>query len=133
MVILIVRTLFLMKTTVRRSAGYVKNGEPRKAIDLFHEIRDADAHVQTDAMLTSVKKIPSAVSARDASNPRLLTSLLDALMMCSDVKSAESVFNTCKKKTLEMFGVMMKGILLTVAFLSSPIYDRSALFRVCEE
>jgi hypothetical protein len=131
-------TLFSMNTIFTLSAGYVKNNEASKAIDLFHEIKnpdevtqilvlDACAQLQTDAMLTLVGKISSNVCLSDASNPHLVTSLLDALMMCGDVKSAESLFNTLKKKALEMYGAMIKGI------RCSMICDRNALFRIRQE
>ena len=100
--------------------GYVENNEPSKAIDLFHEIENpngvirtlvlnACAQLQSAAALTLVKRISSHLSEADISNPYLVTSLLDALIKCGDIKSAESVFMTTKKKSLEMYGTMMSG------------------------
>ena len=39
----------------------------------------------------------------------LVASLLDALMKCNDISAAESLFNRMTKKTLSMYGAMMKG------------------------
>ena len=103
-----------------RSVGYVKNNAASKAIDLFHEIENpneviqllllnACAQLQTNRALALVKKISVNFSLSDASNPRLLTSLLDALMKCGDVQSAESVFTRLTKKSLQMCAAMMTG------------------------
>jgi hypothetical protein len=109
-----------MKTIFILSAGYVKNNKASKAIDLFHEIDtpnevilllllNACAQLQTNVALALVQQISSNVSLSDASNPHLVTSLLDALMKCGDVKSAESVFTTIKKISSEMCAAMMNG------------------------
>jgi hypothetical protein len=101
-------------------SGYVKNNEARKAIELFEKIEkpnevililvlNACAQLQTNEALELVKKISSNVSTSAESNSQLTTSLLDALMKCGDVKSAESIFGIVTKRTLEMYGAMMKG------------------------
>jgi pentatricopeptide repeat protein len=98
----------------------VTNKEAKKAIDLFHGINNpnevivvlalnACAQLQTKEALDLVKRISSNLSESFRAHPRLMTSLLDALMKCGDVKSAESVCSEMKKKTVEMYGAMMKG------------------------
>jgi pentatricopeptide repeat protein len=102
------------------SLGFVKNKEPRRAIDLFEKIPNpnevivvlllnACAQLQTKETLDLVKRISLNPSKSFLSNSYLMTSLLDALMKCGDVKSAESVFARMTKKPPEMFGAMMKG------------------------
>ena len=98
----------------------MKNKEASKAINLFHGIDkpnevilvlvlNACAQLQTNEALDLVKRISSNLSPSHQSHRHLMTSLLDALMKCGDVKSAESIFTEMKKKPLEMYGAMMKG------------------------
>ena len=102
------------------SKGYVKNKQASKAIDLFQQIENpnevvlmvvlnACAQLQTDAALTLVKNISSDLFESDAWNPQLVTSQLDALMKCGDVKFAESIFNELNNKTLEMYNAILSG------------------------
>ena len=102
------------------SLGYVENNLPREAIDLFKEIQHPDtvniiilfnacAQLKTEEALNFAKKISQECPKSFYSNPRLVTSLLDALMKCSDVKEAELLFAKSKKKVLSMYGAMMKG------------------------
>src|SRR5271163_340198 len=91
-----------------------------KAIDLFNEIKNpneviivllfnACAQLETQEALNLVKKVLSQIPKSFHSNDYLLTSLIDALMKCGDVNYAQSLFDTSTKKTLEMYGAMMKG------------------------
>jgi pentatricopeptide repeat protein len=91
-----------------------------KAIDLFNEIKNpneviivllfnACAQVETQEALNLVKKVSSQIPKSFHSNHFLLTSLIDALMKCGNVNYAQSLFDTPTKKTLEMYGAMMKG------------------------
>ncbi|CAF5205571.1 unnamed protein product, partial [Rotaria magnacalcarata] len=64
----------------------------------------------TKEALDLVKKTSEQIPKSFYSNPRLLTSLLDALMKCGDVARAESLFHSSKQKILPMYGAMMKGI-----------------------
>ncbi|CAF5164381.1 unnamed protein product, partial [Rotaria magnacalcarata] len=100
--------------------GYVDNNLPEKAIDLFNEVENPDdvhmlllfnscAQLKTKEALDLVKKISKQIPKSFYSNPRLLTSLLDALMKCGDVAHAEALFYSSKEKVLPMYGVMMKG------------------------
>jgi pentatricopeptide repeat protein len=101
-------------------SGYVHNALPNKAIDIFNEIRYPDeiiitilfnacAQSGTKASLDLVKKALAEIPKSFHSNPRLLTSLLDALMKCEDVEYAESLFMKSTNKVLSMYGVMMNG------------------------
>ncbi|CAF2096590.1 unnamed protein product, partial [Rotaria magnacalcarata] len=100
--------------------GYVDNNLPEKAIDLFIEVENPDevninllfnacAQLKTKEALDLVKKISQQIPKSFYSNPRLLTSLLDALMKCGDVAHADALFYSSKEKVLPMYGAMMKG------------------------
>ncbi|CAM4849170.1 unnamed protein product, partial [Rotaria magnacalcarata] len=100
--------------------GYVDNNLPEKVINLFNEIENpndvnmillfnACAQLKTKEALDLVKKTSKEIPKSFYSNPRLLTSLLDALMKCGDVAHAESLFYISKQKVLPMYGAMMKG------------------------
>ena len=92
----------------------------RKAIEIFNEIQNPDeiivtlffnacAQLQTSEALLLVKKILKQMPKSFQSDPFLLTSLLDALMKCGDVLSAQELFNNTMEKSTEMYGAMMKG------------------------
>ena len=98
----------------------MKNKEGKRAVDLFHQIANPDAvililvlnacaQLQTQEALDLVKNVSSNLSSVHRSHPQLVTSLLDALMKCGDVKSAEFIFDEVNRKTLAMYGAMMKG------------------------
>ena len=100
--------------------GYVTHNLAQKAIDLYHQIRTPDdiiinlllnacAQLRGEEELKLVKTVLSTLSKSSLSNPILLTSLLDALMKCGDVPSAQLFFSRSAKKVLPMYGVMMKG------------------------
>jgi hypothetical protein len=102
------------------SSGYIKNNLANKAIDLFNQIKNPDelnitvlfnacAQLRTDEALSLVKKISKDIPKSFYSNPRLVTSLLDALMKCGDVQHAELLFDTSRTKILPMYGAMMNG------------------------
>ncbi|CAM2699210.1 unnamed protein product [Rotaria socialis] len=104
----------------KRKQCYVDNNLPEKAIDLFNEIEYPDdvnriilfnacAQLKTKEALDLVKKTSKQIPKSFYSNPRLLTSLLDALMKCGDVAHAESLFYSSKQKVLPMYGAIMKG------------------------
>ncbi len=70
---------------------------------------NACAESGTTEALDLVNKVLKQIPISSYSNPRLLTSLLDALMKCGDVASAQSLFDSSTNKTLSMFGAMMQG------------------------
>ena len=99
----------------------MKNKKPTKAIELFNTIDkpneiiltlllNACAQIQTKESLNLVKKILSSLPKSLNVDHFLLTSLLDALMNCGDIKSAESVFNRITRRFPEMYGAMIKGL-----------------------
>ncbi|CAF1308155.1 unnamed protein product [Adineta steineri] len=100
--------------------GYIKNKQASKAIDLFNQIDKPDeiiinlffnawAQSGTPEALHLVKKVSNKIPKSFHSNSILITSLLDALMKCGDIKHAESLFDKSINKTLDMYGAMMKG------------------------
>jgi hypothetical protein len=100
--------------------GYVHNDLPNKALDIFNDIKDPNeviittmfngcAQLRTKASLDLVKKVLKQIPKSFYSDPRLLTSLLDALMKCGDVHNAELLFVKSTNKVLPMYGAMMKG------------------------
>ncbi|CAF1278734.1 unnamed protein product, partial [Adineta steineri] len=100
--------------------GYIENNQPNKAADLFNNIQNPSevniiislngcAQLGTEKILNLVKNISKQIPKSFYSNPRLLTSLLDALMTCGDISYAELLFNSSITKYSEIYGAMMKG------------------------
>ena len=100
--------------------GYIANGMPDNAVDLFSRVSNpntiiitlllnACAQLGTDEALHQVKTVTSRVSKSSYSDAILLTSLLDALMRCGDVVAARSHFDASATKVPPMYGAMMKG------------------------
>ena len=114
-------TLFMMNSlSVSLFQGYMTNNLVQKAIDLYQHIRTSDdvitilffnacAQLRTEEALKSVKTVLSTLAKSSLSNSFLVTSLLDALMKCGDVSSAQLVFDRSPRKVLPMYGAMMKG------------------------
>ncbi len=101
-------------------SGYLENNQANKAIELFNEVKNPDeivviillnacAELRTNEALNLVKKVSSTIPKSFHFNPRLLTSLLDALMKCGDIEHAQSLFNASTNKVLSMYGAMIKG------------------------
>jgi hypothetical protein len=102
------------------SSGYIQNNQINKAIALFNEIESPDAiivtllfnacgNLGTNEALNLAKTVFKQIPQYFHSDVYLLTSFMDALMKCGDVLSAQTLFDTSTKKTLPMYGVMMKG------------------------
>ncbi|CAF3518869.1 unnamed protein product [Adineta steineri] len=100
--------------------GYIKNNQTNKAMDLFHEINKPDevivillfntcAQLGTEEALNLAKRVSKETPQLFYSNPRLLTSLLDALIKCGDMEHAQLLFDRSTKKVLSMYGAMMSG------------------------
>ncbi|CAF1033255.1 unnamed protein product [Rotaria sp. Silwood1] len=111
---------FHILTSLIHFYSYIKNNIPMKAIDLFNKIENPDkviiifvfnacAALGTSEALDLTKKTLEKMSKSLYSNSYILSSVLDALMKCGDVKYAESVFNSSTNKDLSMYGAMMKG------------------------
>ncbi|CAF3999535.1 unnamed protein product, partial [Rotaria sordida] len=99
--------------------SYIRNNQANKAIDVFNKIKNPDeiivnllfnacAQLSTNEALTLVNHVSSQMPKSSYSNTRLLTSLLDVWMKCGDVTNAELLYNKSTKKTLTMYGAMMK-------------------------
>ncbi|CAM4794541.1 unnamed protein product [Rotaria magnacalcarata] len=100
--------------------GYIKNNQANKAIDLFNEIKNpneviimvlfnACAQLGTIEALNLTKKVSKEIPKSFHLNPRLITSLLDALMQLGHVVDAHLLFSRSQNKVLPMYGAMMKG------------------------
>ncbi|CAF1267110.1 unnamed protein product [Adineta steineri] len=83
--------------------GYIESNQPNKVIDLFNTIQNpsevniiisfnACAQLGTEKVLNLVKK--------------------NALMTCGDISYAELLFNSSITKDSEIYGAMMKGLLI---------------------
>lgn len=71
---------------------------------------NACAELKTKEALDLVKNALNKMPKSYYSNTLILTSLLDALMKCSDIERAQLLFDTSKVKVLSMYGAMMKGM-----------------------
>lgn len=69
------------------------------------------AQLKTKEALALVKKVSSDMPLVFMTNAHLTTSLIDALIKCDDVETAEKIFNRLMKKDQQLFGTMMKGIM----------------------
>ena len=94
---------------------------PEKAIHLFDQINNPDdvailllfnacAQLGNKDALDRVKNVWKTIPLKFYTNTNLVASLIDALMKCGDVESARSVFDSCKSKTIHMFGALMDGL-----------------------
>ena len=101
-------------------SGYIKNNQPNKAIDLFNKVPKPDeilvnllfnacAQVGSAEVLVLIKKVCSEIPKSFYLNSRLLTSLLDALIKCGDIKHAQLLFEESKEKFVSIYGAMMNG------------------------
>jgi hypothetical protein len=122
-------------------SGYVQNNQAHKAIDLFNEITNPDeviinlmfnacAQLQTAEALNLTKKIFKEMPKSFHSNLYVLASAIYAFMKCGDVANAQSLFDTSKKKTMSMYGAMMKG---KKYFCLYKYVQLKSLFRLCTE
>lgn len=121
--------------------GYIKNRLSQKAIDLFHQIKTPDdviyiilfnacSELKTSEASRLSLTVYSSLKRSCLTNQRLIASLLDALMKCKDVKSAETIFNKLKEPNNYILGAMMKGILEILQICFSTIFNRYIHFQV---
>ncbi|CAF4894275.1 unnamed protein product, partial [Rotaria magnacalcarata] len=75
--------------------GYLKNNLPKKVIDLFNEIKNPD-RVIIILLFNACAKLGTN----------------EELNLCGDVTSAKSLFDRSTKKTISMYGAMMKGFII---------------------
>ncbi|CAF1037318.1 unnamed protein product [Adineta steineri] len=98
--------------------SYIKNNEANKVIDLFNEIKDPDeviiillfnacAQLANEEGLNLIEKVSKQIPQSFMSNPRLLTSLLDAKMKCDHIKSTQILLSKSRQKSLSMYETMM--------------------------
>ena len=85
--------------------------------------------MKTNETLDLVKSISSKMSISSHSNPRLLTSFLDALMTHGDMKKAEELFKLSSTKDLPMYGAMMKGMINTIVHQIFYVRDSFRLYE----
>ena len=118
-----------ISSAIRLFIGYLVNKQAPKAIELFNEIKKPDAviyilmfqacaQLETHEALDLIPLLRSKIPTSFYSNLPLLTSLIEALMKCEDVRSAEIVFNTVQVKNIPLYGAMIKGEEMTVLFAS---------------
>lgn len=97
----------------------MKNDEPERVIKLFESIENPDevvftllfnacAQLPSNAVLQLLKRVSSTIPQPFRTNSILVTSLLDAMRKCGDVRSAETIFLEHKDPSVSMYGAMMK-------------------------
>ncbi|CAF1628019.1 unnamed protein product, partial [Adineta ricciae] len=118
--------------------GYIENGKPEKAIEVFKGVEKPDAVLVTllfkacaqvenpneiliVLLFNACAQLPSKQSlnlvkntwersqVKSLHNDNVLTSVIDALMQCGDIKSAEIAFGESLNKSVYTYGAMMKG------------------------
>ena len=100
--------------------GYVQKNLANKAIEIFYQIDKPNdiifvlmfkvcAQLERKEALNLIQSIQSKIPASSYSNPRLLTSLIHALMSCGDVQTAEVFFDKAPVKDVPLYGAMLKG------------------------
>ena len=82
--------------------------EPNDVI--FILMFQASAQLETKEALDLIRLLRSKMPTSFYSNPRLLTSLIDAFGKCGDMKRAEEVFKKSTIKDLPIYGAIMKGM-----------------------
>ncbi|CAM4847992.1 unnamed protein product [Rotaria magnacalcarata] len=114
------RNLFIYGAMMK---GFIINNMASKAINIFNQVKNPDrvlyllffnacAQMGTEEEQNLTKKVSSNIPQVFLSDPNLLSSLLDALAMCSDIKTAQSLFERSKIHTLSIYSVMMKGFIV---------------------
>ena len=72
---------------------------------LFNACAQLKTREALKTLNTAYRKMPVSYSC----NEYILASLIDALMKCGDVESAEDIFNRSTVKNQAVYGAMMKG------------------------
>ena len=97
----------------------MKNNLAKRAIDLFGDIEhpneivvillfNACAQLETAEALDLTKKVAKEMLESFYANPRISSSLLDALIKCGDISSAEILFSKMTKSSAN-YAVLMGG------------------------
>jgi pentatricopeptide repeat protein len=98
--------------------GYLTNGMPQKAIDLFFKIKNPDrvcfsilfnacAQLATSQSLTLGKQVLSRLPGEYRESIDILYSLSKMFIKCNDVNNAESIFNRLNRD-VKCYGSLMK-------------------------
>ena len=101
------------------SAGYISNHLPKKAIDVFHQVRAPDdvlfillfnacAKLADDGGLQTIRAHSSSLPSSWTSNVHVTNSLLNALIKCGDCERAEKIFRKTAKSVIG-YGNLMNG------------------------
>lgn len=107
----------------------------QKVVDIFRRIEEPDevntlllfnacAQLETKEALKLVKEVLSKMPSSYRTHSNLVTSLIDALMKCGDVESAEKIYDQSWTKNPTIYGAMMKGIDISwKKYLAKRIFD----------
>ncbi len=98
--------------------GYLTNGMPQKAIDLFFQIKNPDrvcfsilfnacAQLATSQSLTLGKQVLSRLPEEYRESDHILYSLSNMFIKCNDLINAESLFNRLNRN-VKSYGSLMK-------------------------
>ena len=111
-------------TFVAMMKGYISNGSPKKAIELFQKLTvTADASVFT-TLFNACAKVADADAIKigrnflqqirpdHKKNEMLMNSSIDMLMKFGDVKYAEELFSQMNNKSTVTYGAMMQGYIV---------------------
>lgn len=101
--------------------GFLKNNEPKKAVDLFDKMKtrndviyilffNACAQLKSNEALNLIRKTVKNIPEPFYSNLKLVASLIDTFGKCGDAASAEQLFQISPNKTVEMYNALMKGV-----------------------
>lgn len=101
-------------------SGYLKHGVFHKVLDLFEQMSqpcetnvgylfNACAQLASKEALAVVKKVSSNMPTAYYANAVTLGSLIDALMKCADVETAQSIFLRQTTDDLAVYAVMIAG------------------------
>ncbi|CAF4256972.1 unnamed protein product, partial [Rotaria sordida] len=101
--------------------GYIGNEMSEKALDLFEKINlklddviytivfNACARLANDRAMKIGRKLLHEMPVSCRNNNIILNSAIDMLMKFGDVKSAERIFDSIKKKNIISYGALMNG------------------------
>ena len=92
----------------------------QKVIDMYRRIKEPDevntllmfnacAQLRTKEAVDLVRDVLSKMPPSFHTHTNLVTSLLDALMNCGDVETAEKLFSQSTTRNISSYNVMMKG------------------------
>ena len=95
----------------------------------FTLLFNACARMKTKETFNLIKSISSKMPISSHSDPRLVTSFLDALMTHEDVNRAEELFKISPTKDVPIYGAMMKGTINTIVHQIFYVRDSFRLYE----